>query len=156
MRNATKIITTTFGVIAALGGLEHGMGEMLQGNVAPTGIMIRSWPTAETMRVLAGEPAMTLVSNLLISGALTILVALAILVCSLAFLSRRHGGLILLLLSALLLLVGGGFGPPLFGLTAGLVATRINASFTWWRSHLSVNTRQPTCLYPVCKRLVVE
>lgn len=142
MRNATKIITTTFGVIAALGGLEHGIGEMLQGNVAPTGIMIMSWPTAETMRVLAGEPAMTLVPNLLVSGALTILVALAMFVWSIAFLPRKHGGLILLLLALILLLVGGGFGPPLLGLTAGLVATRINASFTWWRSHLSVNTRR--------------
>lgn len=141
MNNATKIVATTFGVIAALGGVEHGIGEMLQGNLAPASIMIESWPEAAVMRTLGGEPAMTIVPNLLVSGILTILVALAILVWSVAFLPRKHGGLILLLLSVLLLLVGGGFGPPLFGLIAGLVATRINAPFTWWRAHLSTKAR---------------
>jgi hypothetical protein len=142
MKNATRIVATTFGILAGLAGLEHGIGEMLQGNIAPTGIMIESWPEAEAMRILAGEPAMTIVPNLRVSGVLTILVALAILVWSMAFLPRKYGGLILLLLAVILLLVGGGFGPPLFGLIAGLVATRINASFTWWRAHLSVKTRR--------------
>lgn len=142
MKNATKIVATTFGLLAGLGGLEHGIGEMLQGNRAPTGIMIASWPEAAVMRTLGGEPAMTLVPNLLVSGVLTILVALAILVWSMAFLPRKYGGLTLLLLAVILLLVGGGFGPPLFGLIAGLAATRINASFTWWRAHLSVDTRR--------------
>ena len=142
MQNATKIVATTFGLLAGLGGLEHGIGEMFQGNRAPAGIMIASWPEAEAMRILGGEPAMTLVPNLLVSGMLTILVALAILVWSIAFLPRKYGGLILLLLAVILLLVGGGFGPPLFGLIAGLAATRINASFTWWRAHLPVNTRR--------------
>jgi hypothetical protein len=44
MRNATKIFTSTFGAIMALAGIEHGIGEVLQGNVAPNGIMILSRP----------------------------------------------------------------------------------------------------------------
>lgn len=141
MKNATRIIATTFGVMTGLSGLEHGIGEVLQGNRAPAGLVIESWPDSEVMRSLGGEPALTLVPNLLVAGMLTILVALAILVWTVAFLPRKHGGLILMLLSLILLLVGGGFGPPLCGLIAGLVATRINAPFAWWRAHLSVKTR---------------
>lgn len=59
MRNATRIIASTFGLLA---GLEHGIGETSQGNRAPAGIMIEFWPTSTSMRILGGEPAMTLLS----------------------------------------------------------------------------------------------
>ena len=49
---------------------------MLQGNVAPEGIMILSWPDSEVFAILAGEPAMTIVPNLLITGILAILFSL--------------------------------------------------------------------------------
>ena len=142
MRNATRIIASTFGLLAGLAGLEHGIGETLQGNRAPAGIMIESWPTSTSMRVLGGEPAMTLIPNLLVTGILTILVSLVLLVWVTKFVQRRHSGLVLLLLSIILLLVGGGFGPPLLGLIAAAVATRINAAHGWWRSHLSVPTQR--------------
>ena len=142
MKNATRIVVTTFGVLAGLAGLEHGIGEVLQGNRAPTGIMIESWPESTLMRTLGGEPAMTIVPNLLVTGVLAILVALALLMWTVTFVARKQGGLILIFLSVFLLLVGGGFGPPLLGTITGLVATRINASFTWWRAHFSINTRR--------------
>lgn len=138
MRNATRIVATTFGVLAGLTGLEHGIGETLQGNVTPAGIMIESWPESTMMRSLGGEPAMTIVPNLLVTGILAILISLMLLVSVMVFLPRKYGGLILIVLSATLLLLGGGFGPPLLGLIAGGVATRMNAPHPWWRSHLSV------------------
>jgi hypothetical protein len=141
MRNATRIVATTFGVLAGLAGLEHGIGETLQGNIAPNGMMIESWPESETLRILGGEPAMTIIPNLLVTGVLAILVSLVLLVWAVAFVQRKHGGLILILLSVILLLVGGGFGPPLQGIIAGVTGTRINASFTWWQSHLSLKAR---------------
>lgn len=142
MTNATKIVASTFGLLAGLGGLEHGIGETLQGNRTPAGLVIASWPESDVMRSLGGEPAMTIAPNLLVAGVLTILVAFAILAWTIAFLPGKHGGLSLMLLSMILLLVGGGFGPPLFGLIAGLVATRINAPLTWWRAHLSVSMQR--------------
>jgi len=42
-RNAARIVASIFGVLAGLGGLTHGIGEVLQGNVAPSGIVINSW-----------------------------------------------------------------------------------------------------------------
>jgi hypothetical protein len=123
--------------------MEHGVGEMLQGNVRPEGVMIQSWPDTPFFRIEAGEPAMTIVPNLLASGALTILVSVGFLVWAVGFAHRRHGGLVLVGLSILLLLIGGGFGPPLLGIIVGLAATRIGAPLIWWRTRLAPAIRRP-------------
>jgi len=124
---ATRIVVSTFGVLAGLAGIEHGVGELLQGSVRPEGLVIQSWPDWQAMEVLNGEPAMTVVPSLLVTGMLAVIVALVVGVWSAGFVARRHGGLVLILLSLLLLLVGGGFGPPLLGLIIGIGATRIGA-----------------------------
>ena len=36
-------ITKIFGSLIGIGGLQHGVGEVLQGNVAPDGLVINSW-----------------------------------------------------------------------------------------------------------------
>jgi hypothetical protein len=127
-------VATAFGVLAALAGAEHGVGEVLQGSVRPPGIVFQSWPNAAFFRIEAGEPAMSLIPNLLASGVLTLLVSFVFLVWAVRFVDRKHGGLVLLGLSVPLLLVGGGFGPPLLGVIAGLTATRIGAPLRWWRA----------------------
>jgi len=137
MRNATRVTVSTFGTLAGLAGIEHGVGEILQGNAAPGGIMILAWPESEVFRILGGEPAMTIVPNLLVTGILAIILSLVFLVWATRFVQRKHGGLVLILLSVAMLLFGGGFGPPLLGIIVGSTATRINAPFTWWRAHLS-------------------
>jgi hypothetical protein len=142
MRNATHVTVSVFGAIAALAGIEHGVGEVLQGNVASDGLMILSWPESAFFRILGGEPAMTVVPNLLVSGVLTILFSLALLVWATLFVHRKHGGLVLILLSLALLLVGGGFGPPMLGFIVGIAATRIRAPLTWWRAHLGAGLRR--------------
>jgi hypothetical protein len=133
MRSATKTVASTFGVIVGLAGLEHGIGEILQGRVAPPAVMFESWPNSEVLRVMAGEPAMSLLPDLLLSGILTVLLSLATIVWSVAFLGRQHAGSVLILLSTLLLLVGGGIAPPLMGLIVGGAATRIRKPLTRWR-----------------------
>jgi len=126
--SATRIVVSTFGVLAGLAGIEHGVGETLQGSVRPEGLVIESWPDSEAFEILAGEPAMTVIPNLLVTGMLAVLVALAVGIWSARFVDRRHGGLVLMLLSVLLLLVGGGFGPPLIGIIIGIGATRIGVA----------------------------
>jgi hypothetical protein len=125
MKSATRVYAATFGVIMALAGVEHGIGEILQGNVAPEGIMILSWPEAEFFRNLGGEPAMTVVPNLLLTGILAVVISLALLVWSLLFVNRKNGGLIMMLLSSVMLLVGGGIFPPVFAMLTGLAASRM-------------------------------
>ncbi len=138
MRNATRVMVSTFGAFVGLIGVEHGIGETLQGNVVPDGVMILSWPESELFRILSGEPAMTIIPNLLVTGILAILFSLTFLVCAILFVQQKNGGLILILLSIVMLLVGGGIFPPILGVIIGAVATRINEPLTWWRAHLSV------------------
>jgi hypothetical protein len=53
-----------------LAGIEHGVGEIVQGNRAPAGTMIESWPDSAPFEIVGGEPAMTIVPNLLLTGIL--------------------------------------------------------------------------------------
>lgn len=125
MKNATRVFVSTFGAIMALAGIEHGIGEVLQGNIAPNEIMILSWPESEFFHSLGGEPAMTVVPNLLLTGILAIMVSIALLIWSVLFVHKKNVGQVMILLSILMLLMGGGIFPPIFGTMIGVIATRI-------------------------------
>lgn len=138
---AARIVASLFGVLAGLGGLTHGIGEVLQGNIAPSGIVINSWTQGPIATNMGGEPAMTIVPNLLLTGVLTILVSLAVLVWAAVFVQRKNGGWVLIVLSIIMLLVGGGFGSPIVGILAGAAGTGIRSPLTGWRKRLPVNVR---------------
>lgn len=141
MKNATRILTSTLGALVGFIALEHGVGEILQGNRAPGGVMILSWPGSRLFQILGGEPAMTIIPNLLVTGILAVIFSLIFLGWATLFVERRNGGLVLMLLSLILLLVGGGIFPPIFGAITGLLGTRINAPLSWWRAHLPAGVR---------------
>ncbi len=142
MNNATRIFTQTFGTFMALAGIEHGIGEVLQGNTKPAGVMILSWPESTFYSAVGGEPALTLIPNMLVSGIVTIIVSLALLAWVLLFVQRKHGGLIMVLISLALLLVGGGIFPPILAMLAAIAGGKINSPLTWWRKHLSIDYRR--------------
>jgi len=137
-KSAARIMASTFGFLCGLGGITHGVGEMLQGNVTPSGIVINSWTQGPIATNMGGEPAMAIVPNLLVTGLLTIFFSLATIVWSVVFVQRKHGGLILILLSIIMLLVGAGFAPPIMGILAGVAGLGINAR-TWWGTRLPIN-----------------
>jgi hypothetical protein len=122
---AMRKVVGIFGVLAAMAGVEHGVGEILQGPVAPDGPVFRSWPGNEAFEVLDGEPALTVIPNLLASGIASVLVAALLGAWAVTGMRRRHGPLLLAGLSLLLLAVGGGFGPPLLGLILAAGASRL-------------------------------
>jgi hypothetical protein len=130
MNSATKVFASTFGAVMAIAGVEHGIGEILQGNAVPGGLMILSWPESVFFHNLGGEPAMTVVPNLLLTGVLAVIVSLALLLWCLLFLHRKNGGAIMIALSIAMLLVGGGIFPPIFGILIGIVAARIHRPFS--------------------------
>jgi hypothetical protein len=127
---ALRVVVATFGVIVAVAGVEHGVGEILEGPVASSSLVIESWPDTRAFAILSGEPAMTIIPNLLVSGVLTITISVVVAIWAVGYAHRPRGGLVLAGLSLLLLLVGGGFAPPLIGLILGLAATRIGVGST--------------------------
>lgn len=98
----------------------------MQGNKAPEGIWIASWPESEFFRIQAGEPALTLIPNLMISGILSSIFSLIYLITATRYAHRKYGALALLGLATLMLAVGGGLFPPVLGLITGGIATRIS------------------------------
>jgi len=121
------ILASALGIFAGLCGASHGPGEILQGNVVPSELMIQAWPS---LTALGGEPAMTIIPSYLITGALTIIFGVLLAVWAGKFIQHKSGGLILILLSIIMLLVGGGLVPPLFGIAAGVIAVLLNYQTT--------------------------
>lgn len=130
---ATHVVTAVFGTLAGIAGIEHGVGEILQGNVRPEGLMILSWPGSPFFKILGGEPAMTLVPNLLLSGLLSVALSLLMIVWVLRYAHRPLGGIGLMAISLALLLVGGGFGPPVLAIIVALAVSRIRSTHEWAR-----------------------
>ncbi len=121
--NRLKVAASALGILTGLGGASHGPGAMLQGNVAPSDIVFKAWPS---LTALGGEPAMTIIPNLLVAGVLTIIVGVLLAVWAAKFISKKYGGLVLIVLTIVMLLVGGGLIPPLFGVAAGVIAAVFN------------------------------
>ena len=74
---ATKITVAVLGLLVAFAGIEHGVGEIMQGPVAPESLVIESWRDVTAFAQLGGEPALTVIPNLVITGILAIGVSLS-------------------------------------------------------------------------------
>jgi hypothetical protein len=132
MRKATRVVASLFGLFAGFGGPEHGYFEILQGNVRPDSLIIAAiGPPCEPEKVWnLCEPAMTVIPSFLVTGILATVIGLITMIWAAAFVQRKNGGIVLILLSIALLLVGGGLFPPVIGIIAGVIGTRINAPLT--------------------------
>ena len=138
MNRAIRVSSSTIGAYAGLLGVVHGCFELMQGNVAPIGIVISAIgaPCQRDIVWHACLPAMTVIPNFIATGTITIIASLSTLVWAAAFIQRKNGGLILLLLSIIMLLVGGGFIPSYTGIIAGIVGGRINTGLPIGRTRL--------------------
>lgn len=126
MKSATQVTVTTFAVMMGLAGIEHGVGEILQGSRAPADLIFPSWPNSDFFRNVAGEPAMSIVPNFFITGLLAVVFSALYMMWATKFVQRKHAGLVMILLAIVMLLVGGGIFPPIIGIFIGILATRIN------------------------------
>ena len=120
--SVTIAMASILGIFAGIGGASHGPGEILQGNIAPDGIIIEAWPA---LTLLAGEPAMTLIPSFSISGILTVTTGVAVTILAATRIQSKNGALILIMLSTMMLFVGGGLIPPAFGVVAGIIGLQI-------------------------------
>jgi hypothetical protein len=130
---ATRVIVSTLGVLIAVGGMDHGLFEVFQGNKPTGGLIVHAIGEQNRMWAYGTEDAFTLIPNFLISGVAAIVVSVLILVWSVGFVHKKNGSLVFLLLSILLFLVGGGVAQVVFFTLAWAVSTRINKPVTWLR-----------------------
>jgi hypothetical protein len=139
VRKATRITASVLGLTAGGAGIEHGIFEILQGNATPVGLMIFSIgpPCVPELSWNQCEPAMTIVPSFLVTGILAVIFGVVVMIWSVFSLPRKRGGLILILLCIPLLLFGGGLFPPLIGMIAGALGTRINKPLSAEGSRLS-------------------
>ena len=91
---------------------------------------------------------MTVVPSLLITGILAILLGVLFMAWSVFGVEKRRGGLVMILLSIPLLLFGGGIFPPLIGIVAGALGTRVNRPMIPKRSHPGRPLWILSCLWP--------
>jgi len=150
---ATRLWVSVMGAWMGLAGIEHGIGEILQGNQAPDGIMIQSWPDSALFQNLSGEPALTVLPNLLYTGLLAVFFSLVFGAWSIFGAHHQRGGWVLMLLAIPMLLFGGGIFPPLLGFLIGAAATRIPAAVRLSRTITGFNrllaNRWP-CIFAAC------
>ena len=145
--NATRVIVTTIGVIFGIAGFNHGFFEFLHGNTPTDGLIIQAIGEAQRFWPLGTEEAFTIIPNFLISGILSMVLGLTIVVWSLGFVHTKHGRTVFLALFILLFLFGGGIGQVAFFLPAWAFATRMDKPLTLWRRVLPERT------WPLLSRL---
>jgi hypothetical protein len=124
MTYARNVVAAASGVVFAAAGIEHGVGEILQGSVSPPSLVFPSWPNSDFLRILSGEPAMSILTDLRATGMITVLVSLLTIVWSFLLLPRERSALVQIALYLVLLLFGGGLAPPVMGIILAAVAAR--------------------------------
>ncbi len=131
--NATRIIVSTVGILCGISGIEHGFFETLQGNVAPTSLLIKAIGPANRFWPGGTETAMTVIPSYLVTGILAMLAGVLVIIWSAGFVQGKYGSGVFFLLSLFQFLVGGGFAQIFLVLMITLAATQINAPWKGWR-----------------------
>ena len=149
--NATRITASAYGILVGFASMEHGIFEILQGNVRPGSILIDAIGPGHKIWEGASESAITVIPNFLITGILAMLMGLIIILWSCRFIKRKYGVLIFSLLVIIQLLVGGGIAPILIAILAIIAAIRIDKPHTWWKTHIpAVITKFLAIIWPLC------
>lgn len=139
---AARVTASTYGVLVGLAGIDHGIFEILQGHLPPGEIMIEAIGPAQRFWEYGTEIALTIIPSYLVSGILSIVIGILVILWAIVFIDRKYGAVSLLLLCIILFLVGGGFAPIFMSILASLTAAQINKPLTFWRSILPAFLRQ--------------
>lgn len=137
LNKKTRITASTIGILLGLSGaLNHGIFEILQGNISTNGFFIEAISEKHRLWLYGTEAAFTVVHNFLFTGILAILTGLAIVFWSIKHLDSKHGATVFLSLLIMLTLVGGGIGYIVLFVPTWAFATRINKPLHWWDKKL--------------------
>lgn len=138
---ATRIYASTLGMIVGLAGVEHGILEILQGNVRPDRFMTDAIGPDQKLWEFATETVLTIIPNMLVSGILSLLLGILVVIWAYAYIGKKNGAIIFLFLSIALFFVGGGFAPIFLTILSFIAATRINKPLNFWRLRVPASVR---------------
>jgi uncharacterized membrane protein len=79
---ATRILASTVRAFAGVFGIEHGLFEILQGNIARNGLIIDAVGHQANNMFQGSEPALTIIPNFFVTGVLAILVSIIVIICA--------------------------------------------------------------------------
>jgi hypothetical protein len=137
-----RVSAAVIGTLCGISGLEHGFFEILQGNVAPKGLLIQAIGEANRFWPNGIETAFTLVPSFFTSGLLAIFFSILVIVWSVFFIQKKHGWLVYLFLSTCQFLTGGGFAQIFLTVALGLTAGRFGKPLNWWRRSVPESVRR--------------
>ena len=130
---ATKLGVSTIGILGGIISMEHGIFEILHGNVPTPGIIIDAIGPEQRFWEEGGEMALTIIPNFLITGICAVIIGLITILWIIRYLDKKYGSSGLILLTVLTLLVGGGIAFFIFGIINGIVSMKINKPLTMQR-----------------------
>jgi len=136
IRNKARRITLlVICVYAGILGMIHGFFEIQNDNTHTNGLMINAigYPCKANEVWHGCFPAITIVSNFLITGILAITFSLILIICSILFIHKKYGSFIFIGLGILMLIVGAGFVSTFLTLIAGIFAFNLNSELTFWK-----------------------
>jgi len=140
---ATRIFSSTLGILVGLAGVEHGILEILQGNIKPDGILVNAIGPEQKLWEFASETVLTIIPNMLFSGILSLLLGILVIIWAYGYIGKKYGAGIFLFLSSGLFLVGGGFAPIFLTILAFVAATRLDKPQKFWRLKIPASLQNP-------------
>jgi hypothetical protein len=127
----TRAIASTFGAIAGLSNMAYAVAEALEGHARP----------AAGFFTLNGQPAITVLPDMLVTGVIGFCLGLAFAICAIFYSKRWRGGLMMLLIACLQIPFGAGLVRLFQAMIYGLVGTRIGRPLLFWNAILPRSMR---------------
>lgn len=133
--NPMKVSTVVLITYTAIIGFIHGVGEILQAGSKSNSNLIYALDVADPDKVWhAGLPAFSVIPEFLISGIITVLISIAIVIFANLLIESNYFKFFPLLF-ILLFLFGGGFVPPFIGI--------ITSTYYVIKKESNMNNKQP-------------
>ena len=134
-REFSTIVLMTYSAIV---GLIHGIGEILQAGNNFNSNFFNALDVADPNEVWhAGLPAFSLIPNFLISGIITVLIGVVIVIFANFLINSKYFKFSPLLF-IMLFLFGGGFVPPFIGI--------VSSTYYFIKNRSNTNSKQPSLL----------
>lgn len=140
--SAARICAAIIAGIAGFMGMEHGLFEILQGNISTDSLIINAIGPEQSYVEQGSERAFSIIPNFLVTGVLAMSVGAAMIVWAFLFFRKKSGSRTLILLSVVLFLVGGGFAPPIYTAIAIFLTFKADRPSVWWDKNLSLKTKK--------------